>query len=33
MRSEGREQAYVEFVTARQTHLRRIAYSICGDWH
>jgi RNA polymerase sigma-70 factor (sigma-E family) len=33
MRPEGREQAYVEFVTARQTHLRRVAYSICGDWH
>jgi RNA polymerase sigma-70 factor (sigma-E family) len=33
MRSDAREQAYVEFVTARQTHLRRIAYAICGDWH
>jgi|SRR4051812_30093786 RNA polymerase sigma-70 factor (sigma-E family) len=33
MRSEGREEAYVEFVTARQTHLRRIAFAICGDWH
>jgi RNA polymerase sigma-70 factor (sigma-E family) len=32
MRSEEREQTYVEFVTARQTHLRRIAYAICGDW-
>jgi RNA polymerase sigma-70 factor (sigma-E family) len=20
-------------VTARQTHLRRVAYAICGDWH
>lgn len=20
-------------MTARQTHLRRIAYAICGDWH
>ena len=28
-----REAAYVEFVTARRTHLRRIAYAICGDWH
>jgi RNA polymerase sigma-70 factor (sigma-E family) len=32
MRSEEREQTYVEFVTARQTRLRRIAYAICGDW-
>ena len=28
-----RDAAYTEFVTARQTHLRRIAYVICGDWH
>jgi DNA-directed RNA polymerase specialized sigma24 family protein len=33
MRSQAREETYVEFVTARQTHLRRIAYAICGDWH
>ena len=32
MRAE-REAAYVEFVHARQAHLRRIAYAICGDWH
>ena len=32
MRSEAREAAYVEFVAARQTHLRRIAYALCGDW-
>jgi DNA-directed RNA polymerase specialized sigma24 family protein len=32
MRSEAREAAYVEFVTARQPHLRRIAYALCGDW-
>ena len=32
MRTDAREQAYVEFVTARQTHLRWIAYAICGDW-
>jgi RNA polymerase sigma-70 factor (sigma-E family) len=32
MRVDARESAYVEFVTARQTHLRRIAYAICGDW-
>jgi DNA-directed RNA polymerase specialized sigma24 family protein len=32
MRAEAREQAFVEFVTARQTHLRRIAYVLCGDW-
>jgi RNA polymerase sigma-70 factor (sigma-E family) len=28
-----REAAYTEFVLARQTHLRRIAYAVCGDWH
>jgi RNA polymerase sigma-70 factor (sigma-E family) len=27
------EEQYVEFVAARQQHLRRIAYAICGDWH
>jgi RNA polymerase sigma-70 factor (sigma-E family) len=32
MRSEARESAYVEFVTARQGQLRRIAYAVCGDW-
>jgi DNA-directed RNA polymerase specialized sigma24 family protein len=32
-RSEAkREAAYVEFVTARRDHLRRIAYLMCGDW-
>ena len=33
MRADARGQGYVEFVTARQTHLRRIAYAISGDWH
>lgn len=33
MRRPDRETAYVDFVQARQTHLRRIAYSLCGDWH
>jgi RNA polymerase sigma factor (sigma-70 family) len=32
MHVDAREAAYVEFVTARETHLRRIAYAICGDW-
>jgi RNA polymerase sigma-70 factor (sigma-E family) len=32
-RSEDRDAAYVEYVAARQAHLRRIAYAICGDWH
>ena len=32
MRSEAQEAAYVEFVTARQNHLRRVAYAVCGDW-
>jgi len=30
---EEREAAYTQFVAARQTHLRRVAYAICGDWH
>jgi RNA polymerase sigma-70 factor (sigma-E family) len=28
-----RDAAYCDFVLARQGHLRRIAYAICGDWH
>lgn len=28
-----RDAAYVEFVAARQAHLRRIAYAVCGNWH
>lgn len=27
------ETSYVEFVTARRDHLRRVAYALCGDWH
>ncbi|MFN8193029.1 MAG: SigE family RNA polymerase sigma factor [Nocardioidaceae bacterium] len=26
------EASFVEFVQARQAHLRRVAYAICGDW-
>ena len=33
MRSAERDEAFSEFVAARQTHLRRIAYALCGDWH
>jgi RNA polymerase sigma-70 factor (sigma-E family) len=29
----SRDASYVEFVAARQAHLRRIAYAVCGDWH
>jgi DNA-directed RNA polymerase specialized sigma24 family protein len=32
MRSETRDAAYAEFVTARQPVLRRLAYAACGDW-
>ena len=28
-----RDAAFSEFVRARRTHLRRIAYAVCGDWH
>lgn len=27
-----RDEAFAAFVAARQTHLRRIAYTMCGDW-
>ena len=30
---ESRDEEYAAFVAARQTHLRRIAYAVCGDWH
>jgi RNA polymerase sigma-70 factor (sigma-E family) len=30
---DPRDAAYVEYVAARQAHLRRIAYAVCGDWH
>jgi RNA polymerase sigma-70 factor (sigma-E family) len=30
---DARDAEYAGFVTARQGHLRRIAYAICGDWH
>ena len=30
---DARDAAYADFVAARQTHLRRIAYAVCGDWH
>lgn len=31
--SADRDAAYVEYVAARQVHLRRVAYAVCGDWH
>ena len=33
MRATDRDAAFTDFVAARQTHLRRIAYALCGDWH
>lgn len=33
MRRAEREAAYSDFVLARQDHLRRIAYALCGNWH
>ncbi len=27
------DAAFSDFVAARQSHLRRIAYALCGDWH
>lgn len=33
MSRTDRDTAYTVFVEARQTHLRRIAYAVGGDWH
>ena len=33
MSGASRDAEFSEFVAARQAHLRRIAYAICGDWH
>ena len=33
MSGTSRDEEFSEFVAARQTHLRRIAYAVCGDWH
>ncbi|QIK75150.1 SigE family RNA polymerase sigma factor [Nocardioides piscis] len=33
MRAAQRDAAFTAYVAARQTHLRRIAYAVCGDWH
>lgn len=29
----SRDDEFSAFVAARQAHLRRIAYAVCGDWH
>jgi RNA polymerase sigma-70 factor (sigma-E family) len=33
VRAAERDAAFSEFVHSRRTHLRRVAYAICGDWH
>jgi RNA polymerase sigma-70 factor (sigma-E family) len=33
VRSTERDAEFSEFVRARRTHLRRVAYAVCGDWH
>ncbi len=33
MKVEDRDAAFIEFVATRRTHLRRVAYAVCGDWH
>jgi RNA polymerase sigma-70 factor (sigma-E family) len=33
MSRSSRDEDFAEYVAARQAHLRRIAYAICGDWH
>lgn len=33
MSRPSRDQAFAEFALARRTHLRRVAYAVCGDWN
>lgn len=33
MSRTDREASYVDFVTSRRDHFRRVAYALCGDWH
>jgi RNA polymerase sigma-70 factor (sigma-E family) len=33
MTGASRDDEFAAFVAARQSHLRRIAYAVCGDWH
>lgn len=33
MSRASRDDEFSEFVAARQVHLRRVAYALCGDWH
>lgn len=33
MKRTDREASYVDYVTARRDHLRRVAYALTGDWH
>ncbi len=32
MSRPSRDEEYTAFVAAQRTHLRRIAYAVCGDW-
>ena len=31
--SSARDTEFTAYVAARQAHLRRVAYAVCGDWH
>jgi RNA polymerase sigma-70 factor (sigma-E family) len=33
MSRSSRDEEFSAFVAARQVHLRRVAYALCGDWH
>lgn len=33
MGRQDRDAAFSAYAEARRTHLRRIAYALCGDWH
>ena len=31
--TSARDTEFTAYVAARQAHLRRVAYAVCGDWH
>lgn len=33
MSKVSRDDEFSQFVAARQVHLRRVAYAVCGGWH
>jgi RNA polymerase sigma-70 factor (sigma-E family) len=33
MKAAERDEQFTAYVAARQAHLRRVAYAVCGDWN